>query len=44
MAFHLPMSFRKYGEWGINQSHTIVIGAEGAEALTRTEARLEILA
>jgi Xaa-Pro dipeptidase len=44
MAFHVPMSFRKYGEWGINQSHTIVVGADGSEALTRTEARLQVLA
>jgi Xaa-Pro dipeptidase len=44
MVFHLPMSFRKYGEWGINQSHTVLVQAHGAEALTRTEAALQVLA
>jgi Xaa-Pro dipeptidase len=43
MVFHLPMSLRKFGEWGINQSHTIVITDGGAEALTQTPARLQIL-
>jgi Xaa-Pro dipeptidase len=43
MVFHLPMSLRKFGEWGINQSHTIVITDTGAEALTKTPARLQIL-
>jgi Xaa-Pro dipeptidase len=44
MVFHLPMSFRKFGEFGVNQSHTIRIRADGpAEALTRTEARLKVL-
>ena len=45
MVFHLPMSFRKFGEFGVNQSHTIRIRADGpAEALTKTEARLKVLA
>lgn len=44
MVFHLPMSFRRYGEWGINQSHTMLVTDDGAEALTRTEAALRILA
>ncbi|MFO1378744.1 MAG: Xaa-Pro peptidase family protein [Steroidobacteraceae bacterium] len=43
MVFHLPMSLRKFGEWGINQSHTMVITDTGAEALTRTPARLNVL-
>jgi Xaa-Pro dipeptidase len=43
MTFHLPMSLRKFGEWGINQSHTIVITDTGAEPLTTTPARLQIL-
>ena len=43
MVFHLPMSFRKFGEWGINQSHTMLITADGAEALTKTPARLQVL-
>ena len=43
MVFHLPMSLRRFGEWGINQSHTMVITEHGAEALTRTPARLHVL-
>ena len=44
MVFHLPMSFRKFGEFGANQSHTIRISEDGpAEALTKTEARLRVL-
>ena len=43
MVFHLPMSFRKFGEWGINQSHTMLITDHGAEALTTTPARLQVL-
>ena len=43
MVFHLPMSLRKFGEWGINQSHTMLITEHGAEALTTTEARLRVL-
>ncbi len=43
MVFHLPMSLRKFGEWGINQSHTMLVTDTGAEALTRTEARLKVL-
>jgi Xaa-Pro aminopeptidase len=44
MVFHLPMSFRKFGEWGINQSHTMLITENGAETLTKTPARLQVLA
>lgn len=45
MVFHLPMSFRKFGEFGCNQSHTIRISEDGpAEALTKTDARLRVLA
>jgi Xaa-Pro dipeptidase len=43
MVFHLPMSLRKHGEFGINQSHTVVITETGAEALTATPARLQVL-
>ncbi len=43
MVFHLPMSLRKFGEWGINQSHTMLITDSGAETLTKTEARLQVL-
>jgi Xaa-Pro dipeptidase len=40
MVFHIPISLRKYGEFGVNQSHTIVITRDGAEALTRSSAAL----
>ena len=40
MVFHLPMSLRRFGEWGINQSHTMLVTDKGAEALTKTPARL----
>ncbi len=43
MVFHLPMSLRKFGEWGINQSHTMLITETGAETLTKTPARLQVL-
>jgi len=43
MVFHLPMSLRKFGEFGVNQSHTMLITETGAEALTQTEARLRVL-
>lgn len=43
MVFHLPISLRKYGEWGVNLSHTLVITDSGAQPLTRSPARLEVL-
>ena len=43
MVFHLPMSLRKFGEFGINQSHTMVVTEDGAEAITKTEPRLRVL-
>ncbi len=43
MTLHLPVSLRKFGEWGICQSHTILITETGAEALTRAEARLQVI-
>jgi len=43
MVFHLPISLRRFGEFGINQSHTMLVTESGAEALTRTPARLQIL-
>lgn len=43
MTFHLPVSLRKYGEWGICQSHTLLITETGAEPLTRSEARLQMI-
>lgn len=40
MVFHVPISLRKYGEFGVNQSQTILIQRDGAEALTHTSAAL----
>lgn len=43
MVFHLPISLRKYGEWGVNLSHTLVVTDSGAQTLTGSPARLEVL-
>ncbi len=43
MVFHLPMSLRRYGEFAVNQSHTMLVTETGAQALTHTPARLEVL-
>jgi Xaa-Pro dipeptidase len=43
MVFHLPMSLRKFGEFGINQSHTMLVTEAGSEALTKTPARLHVI-
>jgi Xaa-Pro dipeptidase len=43
MTFHLPISLRKFGEFGVNQSRTIVITEHGAEPLTRSAARLLVV-
>lgn len=43
MVFHLPISLRKFGEYGVNLSHTILIGEGVAEALTKSEARLTVV-
>lgn len=43
MTFHLPISLRRYGEWGMNQSRTIVITDSGAEALTAVPAGLSLV-
>jgi Xaa-Pro aminopeptidase len=40
MAFHVVMSLRKFGEFGVSQSHTVVITADGAEAITKSPAAL----
>lgn len=39
-VLHLPFSLRRYGEWGVNLSQTIVVTDSGAEALSETEAEL----
>lgn len=43
MTFHLPVSLRRYGEWGICQSHTLLVTDTGAEPLTRSEPRLQVI-
>lgn len=43
MVFHLPISLRKYGQWGVNLSQTIVITETGAEALSTQPAQLRTL-
>jgi len=43
MTFHLPISFRRFGEWGVNQSHSLLITPTGAETLTTSTARLLVL-
>jgi Xaa-Pro dipeptidase len=40
MAFHVVMSLRKFAEFGVSQSHTVVITASGCEAITRSGAAL----
>src|SRR5207244_2253297 len=37
MTFHLPVSLRRFGEWGVCQSRTILITETGAEPLTMAE-------
>jgi len=44
MVFHLPISLRKYGEWGVNLSQTIVITDDGAEPLSSGTAQLKVQA
>jgi len=43
MVFHLPMSLRSLGRFGICLSHTMHVTATGAVPLTQTPARLEIV-
>ena len=40
MTFHLPMSIRKYGEYGVNLSHTLVVEDGGARVLGSSPAAL----
>ncbi len=40
MAFHVVMSLRKFAEFGVSQSHTVVITKSGCEAITRSPAAL----
>ena len=43
MTFHLPISLRRFGEFGVNQSHTMVVTETGAETLTQSTARLLVI-
>ena len=43
MTFHLPMSIRKYGEYGVNLSHTLVVEDGGARILGSSPARLAVV-
>jgi Xaa-Pro dipeptidase len=43
MVFHLPMSLRVAGRFGICHSHTMLVTADGGVALTQTPARLREL-
>ena len=43
MAFHLPMSIRKYGEYGVNLSHTLVVEDGGSRVLGTSPARLVVV-
>ena len=44
MTFHLPMSLRKYGEYAVNLSQTILIREDGAVPLGNSPAALQIIA
>lgn len=35
MAFHLPISLRRYGRYGVNQSQTMLVTGSGSEFLSR---------
>lgn len=43
MVFHLPISLRKYGQWGVNLSQTILITDDGAQPLSARGAELRVL-
>ena len=43
MTFHLPISLRRFGEFGVNQSHTMLVTETGAETLTQSTARLLVI-
>ena len=43
MTFHLPMSVRKYGEYAVNLSQTILVGEDRSEPLAKTPARLQLV-
>ena len=41
MVFHLPISIRKYGEYDVNLSHTMVVESGGGRILGNSVAQLE---
>ena len=43
MVFHLPLSLRKYGQYGVNLSQTMLVTSEGGVPLSQLPARLEVL-
>jgi Xaa-Pro dipeptidase len=43
MVFHVPISLRRFGEFGVSQSQTIAVTATGAESLTRSDPALREL-
>jgi Xaa-Pro dipeptidase len=43
MVFHLPISVRRFGEFGVCLSQTIAIGANGSEPLASSRAVLTVL-
>jgi Xaa-Pro dipeptidase len=43
MTFHLPVSLRRPGEWGVCQSQTILVTETGAEPLTQTNSDVRIV-
>lgn len=42
MVFHLPMTLRVFGQYGVGFSETVLVTQQGAEPLTRTDRRLVI--
>lgn len=43
MTFHVPISLRRFAEFGVGQSQTIVVTAAGAQTLTKSPAALREL-
>ena len=43
MTFHLPISVRRFGEYGVCMSQTILVGEDGAQPLARSRAELTVL-
>jgi len=41
MVFHAPISLRRFADFGVGQSQTIVITRDGAESVTRSPAALQ---